>query len=89
MTTAKKTDARTALLTLDTSSMTMDQLIEHRGYLSAFADSDGAFPGSAAWRRAQPFFAAWQSFDAARPEVLTEINRRHAARFAGVDVMGI
>ena len=61
----------------------MDKLIDQRRELSAESDSDGAFPGSKAWTRANEAQKALAAFDRAHPEVLAEIKARHSARVGG------
>lgn len=58
-------------------------LIQTRRDLSCACDSDGAFPGSRAWTRAQAAEKALAAFDAAHPEVLAAIQADHAAKMAG------
>lgn len=69
----------------------MDEMIAERTKLAErMADLDtGAFPGSKAWMAYNAALKAVAAFDAAHPEVLAEINRRHSAKFAHIDRSGV
>ena len=64
----------------------MEDLIKQRYELSAESDSDGAFPGSKAWARANAAGKLLAAFDAEHPDVLAEVQRRHSARVSPASV---
>lgn len=65
-----------------TDTETLAEMIETRRSLSYACDSDGAFPGSKAWARAQAAEKKLAAFDSAHPEVLVAIQAEHAAEMA-------
>ena len=70
----------------------MQALIAEREKLAAaLADCErGAFPGSREWREESSALRALAAFDAAHPEVLAEISRKHSASvLAGKDASGL
>lgn len=74
---------------------TMDRLIETRkdlAWAASMARDGSAFPGSRRWLAAQEAERPLSDFDAAHPEVVTEINAREVvarrARLAARDYMG-
>ena len=71
---------------------TIEQLMGERAKLTQALSwcERGAFPGSKAWQAEKRAMDALAAFDAAHPEVLPEIERRHCERsIGGKDVGGI
>jgi hypothetical protein len=72
--------------------MSTETLIEQRRDLTTSLSycERGAFPGSRAWREEKAALDALAAFDAAHPEVIAEINRRHSEQtLGGKDIYGM
>ena len=54
---------------VDTATATIPELNEAYSYLLLMSDSGGAFPGSAAWRKAKKYSDLLNALIAERPEV--------------------
>ena len=54
---------------IDTALASADDLRQTYAYLMLMSDSDGAFPGSPAWREAQPYAKQLRELTAAHPEI--------------------
>lgn len=54
---------------VDTETATIHELNDAYTYLLMMSDSDGAFPGSAAWREAKKYGDMLNAMIAERPEV--------------------
>jgi len=67
-----KTSA-TASRTIDSDTASFDDLESAYLYLMAMADSDGAFPGSKAWREAKTYRETLDAMMAARPDYAAKI----------------
>lgn len=65
------------------ATKSMDELIDERRALAIESDSDGAFPGSKAWKTAREAEKRLKAFDAEHPEVLAKVQADHAAEMAG------
>lgn len=65
---------------IDTATASADDLRQAHTYLLMMGDSDGAFPGSPAWRKAQPYAAQLRELAAEHPEI--EASRKQARAVA-------
>jgi hypothetical protein len=65
---------------IDTSTASAADLQQAYSYLLMMGDSDGAFPGSPAWRKAQPHRAQLRALAAEHPEI--EAARKQARAVA-------
>ena len=65
---------------IDTATASADDLRQAYTYLLMMGDSDGAFPGSAAWRKAQPYAKQLRDLTAEHPEI--EAARKQARAVA-------
>ena len=61
---------------IDTATASADDLRQAYTYLLMMGDSDGAFPGSPAWRKAQPYAKQLRDLTAEHPEI--EAERKQA-----------
>ena len=65
---------------IDTSTASDADLQQAYSYLLMMGDSDGAFPGSPAWRKAQPYARQLRDLTAEHPEI--EAARKQARAVA-------
>jgi len=65
---------------IDTATASADDLRQAYNYLLMMGDSDGAFPGSPAWRKAQPYAKRLRELAAEHPEI--EAARKQARAVA-------
>ncbi len=61
---------------IDTATASADDLQQAYSYLLMMGDSEGAFPGSPAWRKAQPYAKQLRELAAEHPEI--EAARKQA-----------
>ncbi len=65
---------------IDTATASADDLQQAYSYLLMMGDSEGAFPGSPAWRKAQPYAKQLRELAAEHPEI--EAARKQARAVA-------
>ena len=65
---------------IDTSNASDADLQQAYSYLLMMGDSEGAFPGSPAWRKAQPYAKQLRDLTAEHPEI--EAARKQARAVA-------
>ena len=65
---------------IDTATASADDLRQAYTYLLMIGDSDGAFPGSPAWRKARPYAKQLRDLTAEHPEI--EAARKQARAVA-------
>lgn len=63
---------------IDTATASADDLRQAYNYLMMMSDSDGAFPGSPAWRKAQPYAKQLRDLTAEHPEIEASRKQAHA-----------
>lgn len=62
---------------IDTSTASAAELQQAYSYLLMMGDSDGAFPGSPAWRKAQPYAKQLRDLTAEHPEIEAARKQAH------------
>lgn len=62
---------------IDTSTASAAELQQAYSYLLMMGDSDGAFPGSPAWRKAQPYNQQLRALAAEHPEIEAARKQAH------------
>ena len=68
---------------IDVASASLDELLDAYNSLFAQANSGGAFPGSAVWKKAKAFRDQLAELTSARPEIVEyRKNKAEAARAA-------
>lgn len=63
---------------IDTAAASADDLQQAYSYLLMMGDSEGASPGSPAWRKAQPYNQQLRALAAEHPEIEAARRTTHA-----------